>query len=295
MDVLQHILVATDLSSRADAAIARALQLAGQHRAKLVALHVASPLSADESFLGVRLDLAEMERQAETVLRERLRSADVEGDIAVKFGEAFVEIIRFSREHGSDIVVLGAHGARYIKDLLLGTTAERVVRKGRRPVLVVKQAPQGPYRRVLAPVDFSDASRQSLVFARTIAPDADLRVLHAFELRHEYRLLDGGMTRDQLLTYERESAIRLRKRLKAFVGDSGIDPGQVKLSVRTGYPATVITGVARRSRADLVAIGTHGMSGLRYLLLGSVAEHALREAPCDVLAVHPAAFQFELP
>lgn len=295
MAVPRRILAASDLSARADRAIARAVQLAEAHGAGLAVLHVASPLTEDETFLGVRLDLAALERDAAAALRERVQAMNGRADIVVKIGEPFVEIIRLVRERESDLVVLGAHGARFIRDLLLGTTAERVIRKGKRPVLVVKQSPQGPYRRVLAPVDFSDTSRRALAFARHVAPGAELRVLHAFEVRQEYRLHIGGMTAEELAVYERQSAMLLRGRLETFVRETGIDPGQVKLTVRTGYPATVITGVARRSRADLVVIGTHGLAGLRYLLLGSVAEHALREVPCDVLAVHPEAFQFELP
>lgn len=61
------------------------------------------------------------------------------------------------------------------------------------------------------------------------------------------------------------------------------------------HPALAIPAAAKARRADLVAVGTSGLSGLRYVLLGSVAEHVLREAGSDVLAVHPGALAFELP
>ncbi len=61
------------------------------------------------------------------------------------------------------------------------------------------------------------------------------------------------------------------------------------------HPALAIPAAAKARRADLVAVGTSGLSGLRYVLLGSVAEHVLREAPADVLAVPPPVRTFELP
>jgi hypothetical protein len=76
--------------------------------------------------------------------------------IRVAAGTPFVEIIRRAREEAANLILVGAHGAQFIKDLLFGTTAEKVVRKGDRPVLVVKRPTRGPYRRVLAATDFSD-------------------------------------------------------------------------------------------------------------------------------------------
>jgi nucleotide-binding universal stress UspA family protein len=70
---------------------------------------------------------------------------------------------------------------------------------------------------------------------------------------------------------------------------------KVRRLTRRGYPGTTIAKTLTRLGADLVAVGTHGLGGLRYVLLGSVAEHVLREARCDVLAVRPKEFEFALP
>src|SRR4030066_2328266 len=83
-----------------------------------------------------------------------------------------------------------SHGRGELKDWLLGTTAERVVRKGDRPVLVVKRPPEGPYRHVLVAVDFSDTSHRALALAAHLAPGAHLTLLHAYEFWYEARLTD---------------------------------------------------------------------------------------------------------
>jgi len=72
-------------------------------------------------------------------------------------GEAFVEIIRRSRSLGAELIVIGRHGRRPVRDMFIGTTAERVIRKGDVPVLVVNRKPRSPYRRPLIATDLEDA------------------------------------------------------------------------------------------------------------------------------------------
>jgi nucleotide-binding universal stress UspA family protein len=69
----------------------------------------------------------------------------------------------------------------------------------------------------------------------------------------------------------------------------------IRREVWNGRAGREITTVARRLRADLVAVGTTGRTGIHYILLGSVAEHVMREAPCDVLVVRSGSLPFELP
>lgn len=95
-------------------------------------------------------------------------------------GRAHLEIVRHAESIDAGIVVLRAHGGSFVRELFLGSTAEKVLRKHSRPVLIVKREPQGPYQRVLVPVDFSEASRLALELALRIAPHAHITVLHAF-------------------------------------------------------------------------------------------------------------------
>jgi nucleotide-binding universal stress UspA family protein len=304
MFVLKHILVASDLSPRANSALARAVLLAEQHRASTSVLHVVNegpflekPLRAIlASLKGGRRTLLQ---GAKAVLREQVAALaphpQKQLTVHVELGRDFVTIIRRARAESSDLVVLGAHGAHFLRDLFIGSTAEKVVREGDRPVLVVKKAPKGPYRLVLAPVDFSDTSRRTLELATRIAPEAIFYVLHAYEIWYEQILRKADVPNGEISRHKRKFAQSAKEQMKSFLHTCNLQVKIIKPVVKYGRPATVIRNVAHQRRVDLVAIGTHGRTGLHHALLGSVAEHVLREANCDVLTMRPEAFRFELP
>ncbi len=120
----------------------RAVQIASEHGAALTLFH-ACDIGARDDAQGRKLIVG-----AKETLRQKIRSLSLPDKIAatvrVAAGKPFVELIRAAREEESDLVVVGAHGKHFLKSLLLGTTAEKVVRKGERPVLVVKRATRSP-------------------------------------------------------------------------------------------------------------------------------------------------------
>ena len=306
MENLKTILVASDLSPRADRALARAVRLAAQHDAALKVLHVVEHVLGSDRPPDNILKLAfgspgevetTLKQEAEVILNARVaafpEAMRVRHRIEAKIGTPFLDIIVQARAAASDLVVLGAHGRGHLKDWLLGTTAERVVRKGDRPALVVKRLPEGPYRRVLVAVDFSDTSRRALLLAARLAPGAHLTLLHAYEFWYEARLT--GMSTEAQRRLHQEYELWAHAQLVALAQEAGLDRKTLTLLVRRGYPATVIVNSIADQRADLVAIGTRGLTGLHSVLLGSVAAHVLREAECDVLAARPEALAFELP
>ncbi len=111
--------------------------------------------------------------------------------------------------------------------------------------------------------------------------------MHAYEAGSEDWLPADGAMNDQLRTLRQEHELTLGQKLRDFVGTAGLDPDAVTPIVRYGNPGITIVRAATDLPADLIAIGTHNVNGLGHLLLGSVAAQALREARCDVLAVHP--------
>jgi len=307
MNKLTKILVASDLSPRADYALARAVQLAGQHGAELLVLHVVEPvrpgapaedwLWPSDEFPGTLERDLKTEAQAE--LERRLGAmpgaANIRARVETRIGTSYHEIIGQARAQDVDLVVVGAHGRAYLRDLLLGTTAERVVRKGDRPVLVVKNPCEQAYRRVLASVDFSEASKEAIRLSARVAPKARLELLHAYQIWYEGKLRDSGMSEEQILAWHQQYEQQAREQLAAFARDCALELASTRFIVRQGYPSTIIARAVTDQRADLIAIGTRGLSGMRYVLLGSVAEHVLREAPCDVLTARPRKAEFELP
>jgi nucleotide-binding universal stress UspA family protein len=305
MEKIRSLLVPTDLSPRADYALTRALMLARTHGAGVTLQHVVEP-GADtdtlpepwvrELFGAAGSPTETLRQRAEAALRAKLTETAPPGvQTEVSVGVPFVEIIRAARSSNADLVVLGAHGGHYLREWLLGTTAERVIRKGDRSVLVVKKPPKGPYRRLLVAVDFSETSKRALALAVRMAPKARLTLLNVYDFGLAEPLRAGGTTSEELLRLQQTYEQQRRERLVAFAREAGLDPDKAQLLVRYGYPGIVINAVAAEQRTHLVVVGTQGLSGLRYVLLGSVAEHVLREARCDVLAVHPGVIAFELP
>jgi nucleotide-binding universal stress UspA family protein len=278
--LLSRILAATDLSARAEKAIARAVQLADEHRATLTILHVLPDALGDEA--SKRQIVLQVEESLHRKVIKLSPHREKTVSIQVATGRASVEIIRRAREKAVDIILVGAHGEQFINKLLFGRTAERIVRRGDRPVLVVKQRVRGPYRTVLVPTDFSDQSGQALELAMRVAPSAKYLVLHAYQ-GIEQQLWRSDFPKRDILRYRREAAKKSREQLKHFIHQRGLDNRLFVRLVRYGRAPQVISSVARRLRPDLVAVGSAGRTGLPYVLLGSVAEHVLREVSCDVL------------
>lgn len=279
--MLASILVASDFSPGARLALDRAVLLAGEHNCRLTVVHVTDDPGEDP----VRQAIARLGRE----LPDRTRAA-----VTAETGKPFVEIIRKARDVDAELVIVGAHGADSIRAVFTGTTAEQVVRKGDRPVLVVKEQAAGPYRDVLVAIDFSEHSRRAVEFAARLAPSAHHHVLHVAALPGEGRLRTAGLSPSSLRSLRGTVRRETRPRLDAFLTGSQLAPAHTA-HLQTGRPEVVIPAAASRLKVDLVAVGTHGMGGLRHVLVGSVAQHVLRDARCDVLAVRTGRVDFELP
>ncbi|HEX7127899.1 MAG TPA: universal stress protein [Thermodesulfobacteriota bacterium] len=298
MAEVRRLLAASDLSAGAGRALARAVELASRHRARLTVLHVveAGAEGATPQMLEAQANAAEaaLRLEIDPLLLRFAGSDPLDVDIRVVPGRDFEQIIEQARADEADLVVLGARGAHSVRDLFVGTTAERVLRLGDRPVLVVKRVPRNGYRRVLVPVDFSEASRLALDFALALAPTASIRVLHVVDPGLEPALRQTGATDAEIEAYRRErieagerDLARFLEGARAETAPEGRRPA-LDASVESGRPEAVIPAAVRRLRANLVVMGTRGRTASPRLLLGSVAEHVVRDARCDVLAVRSA-------
>ncbi len=183
----------------------------------------------------------------------------------------------------ADLLVMGARGANFVREFLLGSTTERILRKSRTPVLAVKQHPHEPYRRLLVPVDFSVHSRPAVELARRIAPDADITLLHAFEVEFESKLQFAGVGDGEIERYRvraKQQAMADMERLIA-----GLDVPAERLTRRIVHgPASVrVLEEEQELGADLIVIGKRGQNLIEETLLGSVTKHLLAYSDCDVL------------
>lgn len=292
---LRHVVVATDFTPGAAAAARRAMALPLQPGAVVSLLHVvAEPVPERylepilEHARSVLADLAADARRAAT--EHGATGIDVQHDVVV--GTPFVEIIRYARSRGADLVVVGRHGPRAVRDSFVGSTAERVIWKGDVPVLLVNETTTAPYERALVAVDLSDTTTRVADLALTLLPPSvhTLRIVHAFHVAFEEWL--GA---DSLAQYRQEHADHATAAARSFTAPYAARGIDCRLLVCEGDPRVVILREAVRERCDLIVLATHARTGIAHALLGSVAEWLVRTAPCDVAVTRPARFTFELP
>lgn len=290
----RHILVGPDFSAPSRSAVERALQLARTWSARLTLQHVVAAslwddvISTTASAAGIDMPAP---AAAEAAAAEALRrsAAKIAADsglrcaVAVSTGRAPAELARGAKNANADLLVIGAHGAHPVRDLVVGTTAQKLLRISPCPVLVVKRQPTFEYRSVLAPTDFSASSRTALRTCANLLPQATLHVAHAFELPYDGLARYAGIDAETLARYRREARARLHETLRAFVDEIGGAPGRHALHIAHGYPPVCIERWVDTMGADLVVIAAHGKSELESTFLGSVSLHTVMAAHCDVL------------
>ena len=185
-----QILAATDFSTRSNRALRQAGLLAQPGNAQLHIVHVVDDDQPDEL---VRME----KREAERVLNEQTGSMpelkNVQTRLVVVTGDPFDGILRAAADVNADLIVMGSH-RKQLLDIIVGTTIERVIRKGHFPVLMVNNEAQRKYENVLAPVDMVDASADALRVATTTGLISDSRatLLHAFMPLAKGKMFIGG-------------------------------------------------------------------------------------------------------
>lgn len=284
------ILVATDLSAHARHAAVRAARLAHETQSALTLMHVlpAEPLAQMRAWLGAsRASEQDMRDEARRQLRQlasKLASArQVDVNIEDAAGSALDEIVRMAERVDARLLVLGARGVGFLRRLLLGTTSARLLRRTDRPLLVVRQTPHEPYRRVLVAVDASPGSREALTLARRIAPKAQLVMLTVSQVPFEEKLRFAGVDAATIAVYRQQARVRARRRMHALAHEAGLWPSQWEPCVVEGDASLRIVEQAQSRHCDLVVLAPHDRSTTADLLLGSVTRHVLAEGQVDVL------------
>jgi nucleotide-binding universal stress UspA family protein len=297
MTQAKTLLAATDFSAPAWHALERAAQLAEAHPgARLTLAHVASRSALDSlrrllsgDAAGIEAHLLEQAERALAELATQLaaRHACVI-DTVLKQGPAQTALVELAEERHADLLVMSARGTHFVHEHLLGSTTERVLRTTRRPLLAVKQRPHAPYRRILAPVDFSDHAAAAINAAHAWLPNADFVLLHAFEPELENALYLAGVTDSQIHEYRIQAREAAQTSMETFIGKLQVPATRLSRQFVHGAARLRILEHEQSLDADLIVMGKHGQSVMEELLLGSVTQHVLVHSSSDVLvASHP--------
>ncbi|REJ74264.1 MAG: universal stress protein [Planctomycetota bacterium] len=152
-------------------------------------------------------------------------------------------------------------------------------------------------RHILHPTDFSEPARQAMAYALELAQRFDAE-LHAFYVVPPMAVMpwsSSGYVPPSMVEAEERHRLEAADMLQSLMPSNEGGNPTVHHVVRDGTPFVRIIEYAREAGIDLIVIGTHGHTGLKHMLLGSVAERVVRKAPCPVLTVRPEGHQFVMP
>jgi len=294
---LQKILVPTDFSEASSLALPHGFEIARRFASEITILHIRTPFSATAASTEEgHFDEEEYQRYIEKQLAEE--SMDTDSRVSVKTTQkqnisAAAGIIESIQEDGCDLVVMGSHGRSALTHFFLGSVTEKVVRYSPVPVLTVAPSREGyrrnpVYRRILATFDFSKHSIGAVLGAKEFADKygARLEVLYVIEQEirpGSYDEWKKSIT-DDLPAIEADA----RRILRENLGDGFLEEIRLHVEVGAGGGRAYreIIGFAENQKIDLVVMGTHGLSGVEHMLLGSTTERVVRTAPCPVLTFH---------
>ncbi len=283
---MKRILVATDFSERSDRAVRRATLLAKTSGASLSLVHV---IDDDQPRRILRAE----QQAAEAVLAEQTRSLrEIDGlecASRIVLGDPFEGITAAVREDDADLLVIGPHRRQVLRDVFVGTTAERTIRASDRPVLMANGIPAGPHRHILVAVDLSGCSCDAVRAVQNLGLEAKaaVSVVHIFDAPAAGLMVRASSTEDEIQDYLADEEERASGELAAFLQDLDLKPMQRFLKHNESSIAYTICAAAREVSADLIVVGTHGRTGIVKTLLGSVAAETLRSSDRDVMAVPP--------
>jgi len=291
MSQLHRILAATDLSAAARHAAERAALVSKDTAATLELLHVANlaPLERLRQLMGA--SPADMEARVLDAAREKLSGLaeaihqrfGIVAETQVVAGSLMTELARNAKGLADGLLVCGARGESVIRHFAVGTTAMRLLSTATYPILVVKQPPHEPYRRLLVPVDFSPASLRAIRHARAIAPHADIVLLHVFDVPFEGHLRYASVDEKTIDHYRIIAKDEATQKLHELRDEAGLAPHGTSLLVLHGNPTLRIVEQEQEQDCDLIVVGKHGDSVLEDLLIGSVTKHVLSESASDIL------------
>ena len=298
---IKRILVPTDFSQSAEAAVAYAIDTARSFGARIHLIHayaVPSVAIGHAGAIGVAEVIGSIRQGASQKLdavRRTVEAAGLECGMDLSAMSPPDAIAAAARKTRADCVIMGTRGLTGIRHAIMGSTAERTLRTAPCPVLTVHgpaQAPPGIARKILVPTDFSPASVAALEMAvEWGGENSEIVVLHA---HHEAGLIKPSTPDDGAAepSTSAERKAQMDEAVRAVVGDDA----RVSTRIEEGVSeSTAILRVAAEPGFDLIVMGTQGRSGLKHLVMGSVAERVLREAKCPTVAIKVACATSEQP
>lgn len=284
------LIAATDFSESATHAVRQAAYLARAWNAQLILVHVFN----DSVWASLRAvyDLPGW-NDVKPLIGQRARLTRLAAGIAQEFalsvdtelltGRASQQIGEIVAARKADLLVVGEHGENWVRDIVLGGTALKVIEAARIPVLLVRREQPALYRDILIAADFSDNADRAAHFALDAFPDAQKVLIHAWLVPLETSMRLGGAREEDIEHFRAREFTQAEAGVASLLRQLDVQDGRLQALALHGSPASVIFDQAEARGSDLIVIGKHGGSALDERLLGSVTQNILYHADCDVL------------
>lgn len=299
-----RLLLATDGSQGSAVAAEYAFALARSWGASLTLMNVLEcPPGLDPQNPVNQLYVTELMKQATNelvALKARAVERGISAQTRIATGIPSEEVLAVATGEAPDLIVVGTGGKTGLAHVLLGSTAERIIRGAPCPVLAVRAHPYGEEQavgnrrdpthleRILVPVDCSDCSLDAVEYAALVAQ----RSKAALTLLHVLEPISYGLDFTFPDRAKRESIkAGHTKRLSDLVSALASAGVPSEFLILGGLPTDSILDAARTQSADLIVMGTHGRRGLSHAFVGSIAESVLRKSSCPVLMVRSPKFR----
>jgi nucleotide-binding universal stress UspA family protein len=273
---MKKIIVPIDFSEYSDYALETAAILAKKHNSEILTLHMLEMSEAILTRTGTDMQMETLFflQLAEKKFDEFLNKDYLKGITItpiVKHFKVFSEVNDVAEEYGADLVVMGSHGASGIKEFLIGSNTEKVVRHSNIPVLIIKYNPiLTDFEHVVFACDFSDESITPYINARNLFK----------KLGSKIHLIYVNLPNESF-----RSTSEVEAKVIGFLkmAEGNLDHlGDVKYysdyTIEQG-----ILNYANALGADIIALATHGRTGLAHLLEGSISEDVANHSTLPVM------------
>jgi nucleotide-binding universal stress UspA family protein len=295
MKTFHRVVVAIDFTKHCRVALKEAVHRAAEDHSEVYAVHAMDEFLMEELKRAQATDRVTIRKEWEQKMIHFIEEAGLRDvlriKVEVRIGRPFDELMEACRVRQADLLVMGAKGSRSDPNRI-GVIAAKCIRHAPVDVLVVREDAVGPFKKVLACVDFSENSAKAVQCALHVAKQdgASVDALFVYQSALAMALDYGGMVAPVVTGADPDAMANWQKDLKAFLEPLHRADHDVALTAVVKERVNIREAIleqATESHANLVVLGTRGKSGLRELFIGTTAEKVIQHATCSILAVKP--------
>ncbi|WP_439185213.1 universal stress protein [Carboxylicivirga taeanensis] len=278
MKLLEKILLAVDINTTYSAQIEVAAKLANSYNSQVIISYVIPKEVLHPEIIDI------VHNAVDTKLNEIKDLLEKDGvtvaHCIIENGKPSEKLLQLATTHGVNLILAGS-GKGQSNNFKLGITAEKLIQLSDIPVWIVKNSEEVQFKRILCPVDFSEASQRALKNAILLTKNfnSQLTILNAYK---PFTNLSPRIQVD--MEAENSKLLRNQKQtMNSFLEDFDLSDVNFEISIEPGIIHEVILEKIKLDNSDLLVMGTNGRSVINRFMMGSITERVVREVPCPFI------------